>query len=175
MNCQEFRAAHLAFTDDALAPDVAAAARSHLDACESCARYDCLVRRATLVARNLPATPVRAGAHARVMARIREDVRRRRRQRAILVTCAATAASIAIIAAMFGVGATPPTATRVAAARPAAPAREPVLPIGIPRAPAMRRDFSPSSGNPAFSFSASPAPGRVRFADAQLPPFLAPR
>ena len=175
MNCQEFRVAHLAFTDDALAPDVAEAARTHLDACESCARYDCLVRRATSVARNLPATPVRAGAHARVMARIREDARRRRRQRAILVTCAATAASIAIIAAMFGFGATPPTATPVVAARPSAPAQEPLPPIMIPRVPAMRRDFSLAAGSPALSFIASPAPGRVRFADAQLPPFLAPR
>jgi hypothetical protein len=175
MNCQEFRVAHLAFTDDALAPDLAAAARSHLDACESCARYDCLVRRATLVARNLPGTPLRAGAHARVMARVREDVRRRRRQRAILVTCAATAASIAIIAAMFGFGATPPAATPTVATRSAAPVPAPVLPIVIPRAPPMRREFSAAVANPALSFIMSPAPGRVRFADAQLPPFLAPR
>ena len=173
MNCQEFRVAHLAFTDDALAPDLAAAARAHLDACESCARYDCLVRRATLVARNLPGTPLRAGAHARVMARVREDARRRRRQRALFVTCAATAASIAIIAAMFGFGATPPAVTPDVAARPAAPA--PGLPMAIPRYPSMRREFSAAVANPALSFITIPAPGRVRFADAQLPPFLAPR
>src|SRR5215471_15454807 len=106
MNCQQFRLAHLDFADGTLPPEADAAAREHLDTCDRCARFDCLVRRATLVVRNHPAVPLQSGAHARVMARVRKDARRRRQWRAALVTCAATAASIAIIAAALTFGPT---------------------------------------------------------------------
>ena len=173
MNCQEFRLAHLEFSDGTLAPGIAAEARSHLEVCASCARFDCLVRRATLVARNLHSEPPRPGAHARVMARVREDMGRRRQRRAALLAGAATAASIAVLAAAFGFGRARVQATPVAAVLPAAPA--PVAPIMIPRYPAMRRDFSFAAGNPALSMMALPASGRVRFADAQVPTFLTRR
>ena len=175
MNCQEFRLAHLEFSDGTLAPEIAAEARSHLEVCTSCARFDCLVRRATLVARNLQPESPRSGAHARVMARVREDAGRRRQRRAALLAGAAIAASIAILAAAVGFGRARVPATPVVAMHPAAQAPAPVAPIMIPRYPAMRRDFSFAAGNPALSMMALPASGRARFADAPVPIFLTRR
>lgn len=54
MDCRKFRKSHLAFTDGTLSNSRSAAMYGHLEECERCARFDNTVRRALLVARNLP-------------------------------------------------------------------------------------------------------------------------
>jgi anti-sigma factor RsiW len=176
MTCQEFRLAHLEFSDGTLPAGEESALRSHLETCEDCARFDCLMRRGLLVVRNLPAVPQRAGAHARILSRIAQDVAHRRRRRATILTGAASAASIAIVAAALTFGAaryqTPPV--EMAQRAFAAPAPKPAL--HLPRAPALRREFAFVVGNPALSFIALPASSTIRFADAAtVPLFIASR
>lgn len=54
MDCRTFRKSHLAFTDGTLSDHRSAAMYGHLEECRRCARFDSTVRRALLVARNLP-------------------------------------------------------------------------------------------------------------------------
>jgi Putative zinc-finger len=54
MTCRRFRKSHVAFIDGALDEPHATEMYGHLDACDSCARLDAVVRRGLLVARNLP-------------------------------------------------------------------------------------------------------------------------
>jgi len=174
MDCQEFRLAHLDFCDGTLPEAVEEAARSHLDACASCAHFDCLVRRGSLIVRNLPPVALRSGAHARVMARVSAAAAQRQRGRETILTLAATAASITIIAAVltFGSARSDPPPVLDAQSR-TAPATPPAL--LLPRAAAMRRDFIFAEGDPEPSIVSVGAPVRVRFADATLPPFLLSR
>lgn len=54
MNCQTFRTQHLAFVDLALQDEAHRAMTLHRDTCDACDSFDSTVRRALLVARNLP-------------------------------------------------------------------------------------------------------------------------
>ena len=54
MNCREFRRKHDEYLDDTLSAMEMDAASAHLRECERCARQDTRVRRALLLARNLP-------------------------------------------------------------------------------------------------------------------------
>lgn len=54
MNCREFRNLHDAYVDEALSGLDAGRMSGHRDDCTTCARIDTRVRRALLVARNLP-------------------------------------------------------------------------------------------------------------------------
>ena len=175
LTCQQFRLAHLEFSDGTLPAEKESAARWHLETCEECARYDCLMRRGLLVVRNLPSVPLRPGAYARILARVARDSERQRRQRTVFVAGAASAASIAIVAAalVFGHARQPRSQVEMAQRAPATPAQTPAL--NLPRAPAMRRDFSFALGNPALSFIAPSGSSTVRFADAEVPPFIASR
>ena len=54
MNCREFRRKHDAYIDDTLSGVELDAMARHRSLCDSCARLDTRVRRALLVAHNLP-------------------------------------------------------------------------------------------------------------------------
>ena len=73
MNCREFRRKHDAYVDDTLSGMDVEAMSLHLRFCEGCARMDTRLRRALLVAHNLPAIEPSADFGARLQARIRQE------------------------------------------------------------------------------------------------------
>jgi hypothetical protein len=73
MNCRDFRRKHDAFVDDTLSGvDLSAMAR-HRGLCPGCARLDTRVRRALLVAHNLPTIEPSPAFHARLQVRLAEE------------------------------------------------------------------------------------------------------
>lgn len=54
MNCRTFRKNHVAFVDDTVSGVELAELRAHLASCGKCTRLDARVRRALLLARNVP-------------------------------------------------------------------------------------------------------------------------
>lgn len=73
MNCRDFRHKHDAFVDDTLSGvDLNAMAR-HRGLCPQCARLDTRVRRALLVAHNLPTIEPSPAFHVRLQARLAEE------------------------------------------------------------------------------------------------------
>jgi hypothetical protein len=73
MNCREFRRKHDAFIDDTLSGiDLDAMAR-HREQCERCAQLDTRVRRALLVAHNLPTIKLSAGFSQRLEVRLMHE------------------------------------------------------------------------------------------------------
>jgi hypothetical protein len=73
MNCREFRSKHAAYVDDTLSGvDLDAMAR-HRQLCERCSQLDTRVRRALLVARNLPTIQPSAAFSQRLHARLEEE------------------------------------------------------------------------------------------------------
>ena len=73
MNCREFRRKHAAFVDDTLSGVEFDGMALHRQLCERCARLDTRVRRALLVARNLPTIKPSAGFSDRLQARLRVE------------------------------------------------------------------------------------------------------
>jgi hypothetical protein len=70
MNCREFRRKHDAYIDDTLSGvDIEAMAR-HRRLCERCARLDTRVRRALLLAHNLPTIELSRGFNDRLQRRL---------------------------------------------------------------------------------------------------------
>jgi hypothetical protein len=73
MNCREFRRKHDAYIDDTLSGiDLDAMAR-HRELCEQCAQVDTRVRRALLVAHNLPTIKLSAGFSERLEVRLMHE------------------------------------------------------------------------------------------------------
>jgi hypothetical protein len=73
MNCREFRRKHDAYIDDTLSGiDLDAMAR-HRELCERCAHLDTRVRRALLVAHNLPIIKPSAGFNQRLEVRLMHE------------------------------------------------------------------------------------------------------
>ena len=73
MNCREFRRKHDAFIDDTLSGVDLDAMTRHRSLCERCAALDTRVRRALLIARNLPTIVPSDGFADRLSARIAEE------------------------------------------------------------------------------------------------------
>jgi hypothetical protein len=73
MNCREFRRKHDAYVDDTLSGVGIDAMSSHLRFCERCAQLDTRVRRALLVAHNLPMIQPSAAFTARLQARLTQE------------------------------------------------------------------------------------------------------
>jgi hypothetical protein len=73
MNCREFRRNHDAYVDDTLSGMEIDAMSSHLRFCERCAQLDTRVRRALLVAHNLPMIQPSAGFTSRLQARLTQE------------------------------------------------------------------------------------------------------
>src|SRR5215213_1595700 len=70
MNCREFRRKHDAYIDDTLSGVELERMASHRRLCEPCAHLDTRVRRALLVARNLPTIDVSPAFAERLQARL---------------------------------------------------------------------------------------------------------
>ena len=70
MNCREFRRKHDAYIDDTLSGVELDRMASHRRLCASCAQLDTRVRRALLLARNLPSIDVSPAFNARLQARL---------------------------------------------------------------------------------------------------------
>ena len=70
MNCREFRSKHAAYVDDTLSGVDLDAMALHRQLCERCSQLDTRVRRALLVARNLPTIQPSAAFSQRLQARI---------------------------------------------------------------------------------------------------------
>jgi hypothetical protein len=70
MNCREFRRKHDAYIDDTLSGVELERMASHRRLCEPCAHLDTRVRRALLIARNLPTINVSAAFSERLQARL---------------------------------------------------------------------------------------------------------
>ncbi len=71
MDCHAFRRHHLAYLDDTLPGDLLVAAECHVLECAECARHDTMVRRALMLARNLPAIEPSPDFAERLQARLR--------------------------------------------------------------------------------------------------------
>ncbi len=69
--CADFRAQHLSWLDSELPAAVAAAMRTHADACKKCARYDAELRVGILLARHLRPLTVSPGFRARLAERLK--------------------------------------------------------------------------------------------------------
>ena len=73
MNCREFRRKHDAYIDDTLSGvDLEGMAR-HRRLCEQCAHLDTRIRRALLVARNIPTIQLSSAFGERLQARLRAE------------------------------------------------------------------------------------------------------
>ena len=73
MDCQTFRANHLAFVDDTLNEQGLVAMQRHLAECAACTRHDLSVRRGLMVLRNLPPIEPSPDFAARLAARLRDE------------------------------------------------------------------------------------------------------
>ena len=73
MNCREFRSKHAAFVDDTLSGVDLDGMALHRQLCEPCSQQDTRVRRALLVARNLPTIQPSAAFSQRLNARLEEE------------------------------------------------------------------------------------------------------
>jgi len=126
MNCREFRRKHDAYIDDTLSGVELEAMARHRTFCESCARLDTRVRRALLIAHNLPTIEVSAHFGERLQRRLAEerallgvartsggamtDSRRRPLSAATFVATAAGILAVAGLAAtLTGIGREPET------------------------------------------------------------------
>ncbi len=74
MDCRTFRKHHVAYLDDTLPGELLVTAERHRLECAGCASHDTAVRRALLLARNLPRVELSADFSARLAARL-DDVR----------------------------------------------------------------------------------------------------
>lgn len=73
MNCREFRRKHDAYVDDTLSGVEFDGMERHRQLCEHCAQLDTRVRRALLVARNLPTIQLSAAFGRRLQARLKAE------------------------------------------------------------------------------------------------------
>ena len=73
MTCREFRRKHDAYVDDTLSGMEVDAMTLHLRACQECARLDTRVRRALLIAHNLPMIEPSAAFGERLQTRLRQE------------------------------------------------------------------------------------------------------
>jgi hypothetical protein len=73
MNCREFRRKHDAYIDDTLSGVDLDAMAHHRSLCDECARLDTRVRRALLVAHNLPTVELSADFGERFQTRLAEE------------------------------------------------------------------------------------------------------
>jgi len=73
MNCREFRRKHDAYVDDTLSGVELEGMANHRRTCEQCAQLDTRIRRALLVAHNLPTIQPSAAFSERLQARLREE------------------------------------------------------------------------------------------------------
>jgi hypothetical protein len=73
MNCREFRRKHDAYVDDTLSGVDFEAMAQHRQLCERCAQRDTRVRRALLVARNIPTIRLSAAFSKRLQARLKVE------------------------------------------------------------------------------------------------------
>ena len=73
MNCREFRRKHDGYVDDTLSGDDVEAMARHLRLCSECTRNDTRVRRALLLAHNLPMIEPSAAFGERLELRLRQE------------------------------------------------------------------------------------------------------
>lgn len=73
MDCRTFRKRHIAFVDGRTNDATTVEMYNHLERCERCARFNMVVRRGLLVARNLPPIYPSAGFNMRLWARLQTD------------------------------------------------------------------------------------------------------
>jgi hypothetical protein len=73
MNCREFRRKHDAYVDDTLSGVELDAMARHREQCERCARLDTRLRRALLVAHNLPTIQLSPGFGERLQLRLMHE------------------------------------------------------------------------------------------------------
>ena len=73
MNCREFRRRHDAYIDDTLSGVEQEAMERHRRLCARCARLDTRVRRALLLARNLPTVELSRGFNERLQLRLMQE------------------------------------------------------------------------------------------------------
>jgi hypothetical protein len=138
MDCQSFQRKHDAFVDDTLPGVEMSAMREHLAACVRCARRDADVRRALLLARNLPQLRVSEGFEERLRVRINalagEEPARRSRISPVWRVAAAAAIVLAVAAG---------TRT-LRAPSPVTPVLQPAVVTYLPPAPYTRDDPAPA-------------------------------
>lgn len=72
MDCSTFRKNHLDFVDDALSEERRSEMRAHAEACRPCSILDTRIRRALMVARNIPPVRPSAGFAEKLEMRLRE-------------------------------------------------------------------------------------------------------
>jgi hypothetical protein len=174
MNCHEFRSQHLDFTEHALTAAALAAAQGHLETCARCARFDLVVRRGLLVARNLPPVVDEADLYPRIAAQLAAERTppvttsgARRRTATALIAAATAAFAAGVILSPRSIRPAPSTSTRQAESA-LAPLASFDPPAALP--PALRTDFNPAGswGMPLWPRATPLDETPARFAGASI-------
>lgn len=114
MNCTDFLERHTEWLDGELDSPASRELMAHASACESCARYDRVVRRGTQLVRELlPAAEVSAEFESRVRHRLYHERDAMARRRTAIPTVFAAAASLVLVTAGAGAFAIAVTRTPV--------------------------------------------------------------
>ncbi len=102
MTCSEFLRRYSDYDDSLLSPEENAACRAHMAVCASCARYDRVLRKGRMIARQLPHPEPSRDFFPCLHARL-DEVRRQRRQARVGATGTLAAATV-VLAAVGGLG-----------------------------------------------------------------------
>jgi hypothetical protein len=182
MDCREFRDRHVDYTDGTCLEAERVAAQAHLGACPSCARFDLVIRRGLLVARNLPSVPATPRFQAALTLRIaRERGAVRPAATAASWRRQAVTAAAAVLAAGALGGATRLVAERVpftsapiaidAVIRSSGPEIARLMTARVRARPGI---MTAAELTPPWSATTPLDRTPVRFADAQQPAFWLP-
>ncbi|MFW5951867.1 MAG: anti-sigma factor family protein, partial [Gemmatimonadota bacterium] len=106
MDCREFLTRYSDYDDSLVPPTEAERFRAHMAGCEACARYDRVLRKGRMLARQLPGPEPATDFGPRLLRRLlecRHGVRSRRRLAAVPVPAAAAVLGL-VLAATAAVG-----------------------------------------------------------------------
>jgi hypothetical protein len=98
MDCREFLTRYSEYDDSLLCPTEQARFRVHLAACDSCSRYDRVLRKGRMLARQVPRVQPRSDSRARLHARLwQERYARRHAATPVLGGAAAGLAAVTVV------------------------------------------------------------------------------
>ena len=149
MDCREFLLRYSEYDDSLIPPHEADRFRDHMAECGSCARYDRVLRKGRMVARQLPRPEPSRDFVARLRLRLRRERRRRVDRGAAMASglAAATVLMVAATAVQFlgpsGPAETPGAAASSAASR--APTAAPKSVAERPTQPSVKRGTIPGA------------------------------
>jgi hypothetical protein len=156
MDCTEFLSRYSDYDDSLVSGEEVARFRVHMDGCSSCARYDRVLRKGRMLARQAPGVEPSddfvGGLHLRLWREARRDVERARRASRLATGLAAVTVMVVAVAGigLIGRGGGPGEGPRTVAVGAVAPAGE--------IAPGLASGARPAEGLPALPATDAPEP-----------------